>query len=69
MDNITNILKTSLGGFTLGHILSAIVTLLLCLLVVKLIMKLARRLISRARRINDRLQRSFSPPSKPSFMC
>ena len=57
MDNITDILKTSLGGFTLGHILSAIVTLLLCLLVVKLIMKLARRLISRARRINDRLQK------------
>ena len=57
MDNITDILKTSLGGFTLGHILSAIVTLLRCLLVVKLIMKLARRLISRARRINDRLQK------------
>ena len=68
MDNITDILKTSLGGFTLGHILSAIVTLLLCLLVVKLIMKLARRLISPAASTTG-CRRSFSPPSKPSFMC
>ena len=57
MGNITDILKTSLGGYSLGNILSAIVTLLVCLVVVRLLMKLATKLMGRARRINDRLQK------------
>ena len=57
MGNITDILKTSLGGYSLGNILSAIVTLLVCLVVVRLLMKLVTRLVGRARRINDRLQK------------
>ena len=31
--SVSKILSTSLGGFTLGHILSAILTLLVCLAV------------------------------------
>ena len=57
MGNITDILKTSLGGYSLGNILSAIVTLLVCLVVVRLLMKLVTKLMGRARRINDRLQK------------
>ena len=57
MGNITDILKTSLGGYSLGNILSAIVTLLVCLVVVRLLMKLLTKLVDRARRINDRLQK------------
>ncbi len=57
MGNITDILKTSLGGYSLGNILSAIVTLLVCLVVVRLLMKLVTKLVGRARRINDRLQK------------
>ena len=57
MDNITDILKTSLGGYSLGNILSAIVTLLVCLVAVRLLMKLVTKLMGRARRINDRLQK------------
>ena len=57
METITDILKTSLGGYSLGHILSAIVTLLVCLVVVRLLMKLVTKLMGRARRINDRLQK------------
>ena len=57
MDSIADILKVSLGGFSLGRILSAVITLLVCLAVIKLIMKLVRRLVDRARRVNDRLQK------------
>ena len=57
MGNITDILKTSLGGYSLDNILSAIVTLLVCLVVVRLLMKLVTKLVGRARRINDRLQK------------
>ncbi len=57
MGNITDILKTSLGGYSLGNILSAIVTLLVCLVAVRLLMKLVTKLMGRARRINDRLQK------------
>ena len=57
METITDILKTSLGGYSLGHILSAIVTLLVCLVAVRLLMKLVTKLMGRARRINDRLQK------------
>ena len=57
MGNITDILKTTLGGYSLGNILSAIVTLLVCLVVVRLLMKLVTKLVGRARRINDRLQK------------
>ena len=56
MESITDILKTSLGGYTLANILSALLTLLICLVVVRLVMKLVTRLLGKARRINDRLQ-------------
>ena len=65
METITDILKTSLGGYSLGHILSAIVTLLVCLVVVRLLMKLVTKLMGRARRI----RRSFSPLSRQRSMC
>ena len=34
---VSKVLNTSLGGFTVGHILSAILTLLVCLVVVRLV--------------------------------
>ena len=59
MDELTvsKILNTSLGGFTVGHILSAILTLLVCLVVVRLVMKLVTRLLNRAQKLNDRLRK------------
>lgn len=55
--NISKVLNTSLGGFTVGHILSALLTLLVCLLVVRLLMKLITRLVGRAQKLNERLQK------------
>ena len=59
MDELTvsKILNTSLGGFTVGHILSAILTLLICLVVVRLVMKLVTRLLGQAQKLNDRLRK------------
>ena len=59
MDELTvsKILNTSLGGFTVGHILSAILTLLVCLVVVRLVMKLVTRLLNRVQKLNDRLRK------------
>ena len=54
---VSKVLNTSLGGFTVGHILSAILTLLVCLVVVRLVMKLVTRLLGRAQKLNDRLQK------------
>lgn len=55
--SVSKILSTSLGGFTLGHILSAILTLLVCLVVVHLVMKLVTRLLNRVQKLNDRLRK------------
>ena len=64
MESITDILKTSLGGYTLANILSALLTLLICLVVVRLVMKLVTRLLGKARRINDRLQKIILTSAK-----
>lgn len=64
MENLTDILKTSLGGYTLANILSALLTLLICLVVVRLVMKLVTRLLGKARRINDRLQKIILTSAK-----
>ena len=38
MDEITKIMQTTLGGYSLSHILSALLTLLVCLLAVRLLL-------------------------------
>ena len=64
MENLTDILKTSLGGYTLANILSALLTLLICLVVARLVMKLVTRLLGKAHRINDRLQKIILTSAK-----
>ena len=56
MEDLTKIMQTTLGGYSLGHILSAILTLLICLVAVRLLLKLAKRLLDRSKRMNDRLR-------------
>ena len=56
MENLSKIMQTTLGGYSLGHILSAILTLLICLVAVRLLLKLAKRLLERSKRMNDRLR-------------
>lgn len=57
MENLSELLSLSLGGYSLSRILSALLTLLICLGIVRLLMKLLTRLISRADKLTDRLQR------------
>ena len=57
MDNISQIISRSIGGYSIGSILSALLTFLICLIVVRLVMKLCARLLSRASRLNERLQK------------
>lgn len=56
MEDLSKIMQTTLGGYSLGHILSAILTLLVCLVAVRLLLKLAKRLLDRSKRMNDRLR-------------
>lgn len=56
MEELTKLLQTSLGGYSLSHILSALLTLLVCLVAVRLLLKLAKRLLHRVQRLNDRLR-------------
>ena len=56
MEDLSKIMQTTLGGYSLGHILSAVLTLLVCLVAVRLLLKLAKRLLDRSKRINDRLR-------------
>ena len=56
MENLSKIMQTTLGGYSLGHILSAILTLLICLVAVRLLLKLAKRLLDSSKRMNDRLR-------------
>ena len=48
MDNISQIISRSIGGYSIGSILSALLTFLICLIVVRLVLKLCSRLLSRA---------------------
>ena len=57
MDNISQIISRSIGGYSIGSILSALLTFLICLIVVRLVLKLCSRLLSRANRRNERLQK------------
>ena len=56
MEELTKLLETSLGGYSLSHILSALLTLLVCLVAARLLLKLAKRLLHRVQRLNDRLR-------------
>ncbi len=57
MDNVSKILSTSLGDYSLYRILSAVITFAVCLLALKLIMRAAEKLIGRAKHVNERLRR------------
>lgn len=57
MNSISDLLKVSLGSFTLGKLLSAALTLTVCILAVRLLNKLAAKLLSQSKHMNDRLQR------------
>ena len=57
MENISQIISRSIGGYSIASILSALLTFLICLIVVRLVMKLFARLLSRASRLNERLQK------------
>ena len=57
MENISQIISRSIGGYSIASILSALLTFLICLVVVRLVMKLFARLLSRASRLNERLQK------------
>ena len=56
MEDLSKIMQTTLGGYSLGHILSAVLTLLICLVAVRLLLKLAKRLLDRSKRMKDRLR-------------
>lgn len=47
--NITDILNTSIGSFTIGALLTAAITLVVCLLVVRAVMKVIARILSRTK--------------------
>ena len=55
MESISKVLAMSFGGYSLEHILSAVITLLLCLLAVRLIMRAVEKLMGRIKQPNERL--------------
>ena len=57
MESISKVLAMSFGGYSLEHILSAVITLLLCLLAVRLIMRAVEKLMWRIKQPNERLSR------------
>ena len=57
MESISKVLATSFGGYSLEHILSAVITLLVCLLAVRLIMRAVEKLMGRIKQPNERLSR------------
>ena len=69
MDEITKIMQTTLGGYSLSHILSALLTLLVCLLAVRLLLKLVKKLLERSKRLNGRLQQIVLTAVKRGALC
>ena len=56
MEGLTKILQTTLGGYSLSRILSALLTLLVCLVAARLLLKLAKRLLDRSKKLTARLR-------------
>ncbi len=44
---VTSVLNTPIGGYTLGHLLTAGVTLVVCLTIIRIVMKVLKRLLAR----------------------
>ena len=53
--NITELLSQSIGAFSLGNILSAIVTLIICLLIVRVVMRMVNRLLNHTK-VEERIR-------------
>lgn len=62
--SFSDFMAMSLGGYSLGKILSAVFTLIVCLLVTKLIIRAVEKLVNRAKYTNDRLRRITLNASK-----
>ena len=45
--NLTALLNTSIGGYTLGHLLTAVVTFVVCLIAIRVIMRIVTGLLER----------------------
>jgi len=45
----TDLLNNSIGGISLGDILTAVITLVICLLVIRVVLKVARKILSNTR--------------------
>ncbi|MEG2081420.1 MAG: mechanosensitive ion channel [Oscillospiraceae bacterium] len=56
MDKFKEVLNFSLGSFTVGKLLAAVITFVVCFLIIKIIMKLFSRLLSRLS-IDDSLKK------------
>ncbi|MEG0546582.1 MAG: mechanosensitive ion channel family protein [Oscillospiraceae bacterium] len=56
MDKLKEVLNFSLGSFTVGKLLAAVITFVVCFLIIKIIMKLFSRLLSRLS-IDDSLKK------------
>ena len=61
--SITDILNQSVGGYSLGHILTAGVTLVICLLIIRVIMHLLERILSRTN-LERRIQKYICSAAK-----
>ena len=57
MEQLSELLSLSLGGYSLSRILSALLTLFVCLLAVRLALRLLTRLLGRSQHLGERLQR------------
>ena len=67
MEKLTKILQTTLGGYSLGRILSALLTLLVCLVAARLLLKLAKRLLDRSKKLTARLRQIILTALKVVF--
>ena len=55
MENLSEFLSFSLGGYSVSRILSALLTFFVCLIAVRLAMKLLSRLLGRSQHLSERL--------------
>ena len=67
MEGLTKILQTTLGGYSLSRILSALLTLLVCLVAARLLLKLAKRLLDRSKKLTARLRQIILTALKVVF--
>ncbi len=59
MNSVSKVLTTSIGGYEVNQILSAVIVLVICILAIKIVMHAFEKIMRRAKHVNESIQKAI----------